>query len=90
MIQITLDQLTELLFRASEQGALRAMEQVGVSKSVVTYAQIKKEIGERDALRARKSEMITWNIKGSGASNSGVFCTRKDYEKWLFKRDFIL
>ena len=58
------DQLTELLARAAEQRALRAMEKTGVINPIITYAQVKREVGVRDARKARISPVINWHARG--------------------------
>lgn len=80
--------LAELLFRAAEFGATRALEQAGMMKNTITLAKIKKLHGEGIAKEARISPKITWVPIGKGGKTSGVYCSRIDFEKFLFNREF--
>lgn len=82
------DQLSDLLFRAAQLGANRALEQAGILKNIVTLAEIKKQHGKKLAQEARFAAKINWQPIGKGGRTSGVYCLRIEFEKFLFNREF--
>lgn len=87
-VELEIDKLSELLTTAAQNGANRALEQVGAIASTITLAEFKKKHGKALGLAARKSTAIKWMPLGSGGRTSGVYCKRSEIDKFLFERKF--
>ena len=85
---LNIDYLETIFSRASEFGANRALEKVGIIPKTITLAEVKKLHGKQLAGEARLSDKIKWMPLGKGGRTSGVYCLRTEFDKYLFKRDF--
>jgi len=83
-----LDRLSDLMLRSAQLGAKMALQEAGVIKNTITLAEIKKMHGESLARESRLSPKIKWLPIGKGGITSGVFCSRTEFEKFLFTCEF--
>lgn len=87
-VTLEISKLSELLCAAAQNGATRALEQIGVACTTITLAEVKKHHGKKIAMEARMSTAIKWMPVASGGRTSGVYCKKSELEKFLFERKF--
>ena len=87
-VNIELHTLQHLLEQASFEGARRALELAGMTRTTITLLEIETMEGKAYALKARMSQDITWLMKGKGVRWSDVHCLKSEYDKYHFGRNF--
>jgi hypothetical protein len=82
------DWIDNLLIRAAELGANRALENAGVIKDIIKLSEVKKKYGRGIASEARIAPGINWVPIGRGGKSSGAYCKRSELDKFLLHREF--
>ncbi len=80
--------VTEMVHRASVNAAKRALEEVGITKKIISLAQVRRLYGSSVALEARMSPKIKWIPKSESGVKAGVFCEMAQFDNFLFNKDF--
>lgn len=79
---------SEYLTHLATLGAKIALQEAGLIKTTITFAEIKKLYGPVIANEARSHFKIKWMPCGKGGTTSGVYCLRTEFETFLFVRQF--
>ena len=83
-----LDRLSDLLLRSAQLGAKMALQEAGIIKTTITRAEIKKLYGEEFAKECRYSNKIKWIPLNRLNPGAQVYCSRIEFERYLFTREF--
>lgn len=82
------DFLERTVVQAVRLGATIALEEAGLIKDSISYAEIRKMHGSAVARDARVSTKIKWIPNGKGGKKAGIYCRRSEWEEYRFSKQF--